>query len=379
MGKSERDILRLLSELYATGIGERSWLDTLGSISTFFGAAGANAFDFSRLTKEPLTCYIGDGNDIGRSDYIDHIHSIDPRLKHAIAHRGPLISCDYDVLPEEAMRRHEYYDWLGRVCDMKYHVGTKFIDDGDVFSCVSIELGTRRGPAEREEFELLELLTPHIANSWRISQRLAQAARIDDFNLLLLENAPWGVVTLDHSGRVLSVNGPAQRIVARGDGLRITRGELRARRAADDRALQSEIGLSLKAARGEGYYSGGTMAIGRAGEAIPYGLRVLPLRHVTGFMPQAVPFVAVVIADLVQPELPGHEDLMAVFGFSPREAEIALLVVQGLSLAEIAGSLRIAPGTARSHLANAMAKAGTHSQAALTGLIRGLPPQDERP
>ena len=372
MSNSERDILRLLSELYATGLGERDWLNTLGSISALFGAVGANAFNFDRVSNMPVTCYIGDGNDVGRSDYIDHIHSIDPRLHNAIAHRGLLISCDYDVLPEEAMRRHEYYDWLGCVCGMKYHLGTKFIDDGEVFSAVSIEFGIRHGPPERKEFELVELLTPHIANAWRMSQRLVRASRIDDFNLLLLESVPWGVVTLDHRGQVLSVNGPARMIMKRGDGLHISRGELGAKRAADDRTLQIEVGRSLKAARGEGLHPGGAMAIGRAGEAVPYGIRVLPLRHVTGPMPQGVPFVAVVIADFVAPQRPGHEDLMAVLGLSRREADLAVQLSAGLPLREAAMAAGMSYNTARNHIRLIFAKTGAKSQLQLIGILRGL-------
>jgi DNA-binding CsgD family transcriptional regulator len=69
---------------------------------------------------------------------------------------------------------------------------------------------------------------------------------------------------------------------------------------------------------------------------------------------------------------------MAVFGLTPREAEVALLVAQGLSQTEAAGRLGIAPGTARTHLANAMAKSGARSQNAFIGHIRGLPIHDER-
>jgi DNA-binding CsgD family transcriptional regulator len=382
MSKSERDILRVLSELYATGLGERDWLDTLGSISALFGAAGANAFDFDRASSAPVTCYIGDGNDVGRSDYLDHIHSIDPRLRKAIAHRGPLIQCDYDVLPEEAMRRHEYYDWLGCVCGMKYHLGTKFIDDGDVFAAVSIEFGISYGPPRQKDFELLALLTPHIANAWRMSQHLVRASRIDDFNLLLLESVPWGVVTLDHRGRVLSVNGPARRIMKRGEGLRISRGELRARRAADDRTLQIELGRSLKAARGEGLHAGGAMAIGRPGEALPYGVRVLPLRHVTGPTPQGIPFVAVVIADFAEPQRPGHADLMAVLGLSRREADLAVQLAAGLPLREAAVAAGMSYNTARNHVRLIFDKTGARSQPQLVGILRRLsalqPPEYNR-
>ncbi|WP_136660344.1 LuxR C-terminal-related transcriptional regulator [Nitratireductor sp. XY-223] len=373
MNTNEDNVLGILNELYATGLGERSWLDTLSSINALFGGAGVNAFDFSRPTGAPTTCYIGDGNDVGRSDYIDHIHSIDPRLQYVIARQGPMMSCDYDALPEEAMRRHEYYDWLGRVCGMKYHIGAKFIDDGDVFSCISIELGIKHGPPEREDFNLLGFLAPHIANSWRMSQRLAQAARVDDFNLALLETVPWGVVTIDHSGRVLSANSAARKIVNRGDGLRIEHRSLCARRPADDRRLQGEIGLSLKTARGEGLHPGGKLAIGRQDKDLPYGVRVMPLKHVTGMRPQGVPFVAVVIADLVEPQLPDTEDLVTFLGFSLREAEVVLLVAKGLPPADVAKTLRISAGTVRTHLSNAMAKAGTNRRSALVGLIHSLP------
>jgi hypothetical protein len=133
------------------------------------------------------------------------------------------------------------------------------IDAGSLSSFISVEFTASQGHADRDKIETFRALTPHIANAWRISRLLAQTSRVDDLNLLLLESALWGVVTLDHDGRVLTVNGPARAVIARNDGLRIEHGELRALHGADDRSLQIQIGLSLKAARGEGFHSGGTL------------------------------------------------------------------------------------------------------------------------
>jgi DNA-binding CsgD family transcriptional regulator len=104
----------------------------------------------------------------------------------------------------------------------------------------------------------------------------------------------------------------------------------------------------------------------------------MPLRHVVGVLPDAVPYVSVFIADPVRPALSSREDLMAIFGFTAREAELALLLAQGETLANAAGRMRISRNTARTHLAGAMHKTGSPSQAALIGLIRGVPGGDER-
>jgi hypothetical protein len=105
--------------------------------------------------------------------------------------------------------------------------------------------------------------------------------------------------------------------------------KLRALQAADDRSLQIGIARSLRSARGEVMHAGGLLSVGRRDGAVPYALRVLPLRHVVGLLPDAVPYVSVFIADPVRPALSSREDLMAIFGFTAREAELALLLGKG--------------------------------------------------
>jgi DNA-binding CsgD family transcriptional regulator len=62
-----------------------------------------------------------------------------------------------------------------------------------------------------------------------------------------------------------------------------------------------------------------------------------------------------VIADRV-PLLPTVDEVRAPFGLTEREAEVALLLAEGLSNAEVADRLFIAPKTARRHTEGVLAK-----------------------
>lgn len=212
-----------------------------------------------------------------------------------------------------------------------------------------------------------------VARSGVSGLHAAPTMRSDAFNLLLLESTPWGVVTLDHRRHVVSTNGRGRKAIARGDGLRIESGRLRALGSADDRSLQIAIELCLKSVGGEGTYAGSAVAVGRRGAPIPYGLRVLPIPREAEASSDPAPCVLVLIADPAQPGLPSRDDLVVIFGLTPREAEVTLLIAQTLSLAEAADRLGISRNTARTHLVNAMVKTGARNQVALVALIRGLP------
>ena len=58
-----------------------------------------------------------------------------------------------------------------------------------------------------------------------------------------------------------------------------------------------------------------------------------------------------------------------------REHEVVLLVAEGMTNAEIAGTLWISPGTVRRHLENVFAKLGVHTRTAAVARIRDVEPR----
>ncbi len=73
------------------------------------------------------------------------------------------------------------------------------------------------------------------------------------------------------------------------------------------------------------------------------------------------------------PETPAQL-LRRVYGLTRKEAQLALALAGGATLADAAEGLRIAEGTARRHLAAIFARTGIHRQAELVRLILSLPP-----
>jgi DNA-binding CsgD family transcriptional regulator len=62
------------------------------------------------------------------------------------------------------------------------------------------------------------------------------------------------------------------------------------------------------------------------------------------------------------------------FDLTDREAAVAVLIAEGLSLEEVARHLRIQRGTVRNHLKGVFEKTGTHRQAELVALLARLGP-----
>jgi DNA-binding NarL/FixJ family response regulator len=68
----------------------------------------------------------------------------------------------------------------------------------------------------------------------------------------------------------------------------------------------------------------------------------------------------------------GAAKLEAKYGFTPREAEVAILLAAGRGNAAIANTLKISPHTARHHTQHVLAKLGVHSRAAAGARLRRL-------
>jgi DNA-binding NarL/FixJ family response regulator len=68
----------------------------------------------------------------------------------------------------------------------------------------------------------------------------------------------------------------------------------------------------------------------------------------------------------------GHSNLRLLYGLTSREAEVAILLVQGRSNSAIAEQLKISPHTARHHTQRILVKLEVHSRAAAGAKLRNL-------
>ncbi len=81
------------------------------------------------------------------------------------------------------------------------------------------------------------------------------------------------------------------------------------------------------------------------------------------------PHTMVVLIDLDQTPQPNPATLQKIFGLTPAEAKLTILLAQGETIAEIAGTNGVSMATARKHLACVFQKTRTHRQAELVALL----------
>jgi len=85
----------------------------------------------------------------------------------------------------------------------------------------------------------------------------------------------------------------------------------------------------------------------------------------------AGPAILVVVEPLLLP-LPRREALMRRFGLTAREAEVGLLLAQGLRNTAIALALALSPNTVRHYTESVMVKLGVHTRAAVARALLAM-------
>jgi DNA-binding CsgD family transcriptional regulator len=181
----------------------------------------------------------------------------------------------------------------------------------------------------------------------------------------LLDRLRTALMLVDDCGRAVFMNKAAERLTDEGS-LGLNRDGLSAENPADTRALRHAIRTLSRepatATRG--------VPLARVGR-LPLLATVLPVSQVGIALPGcSAPRAAVF---LTEPDRKGEIDRQAVadlFGLTPRETDVALLLAEGMKPQGIAERLGLGRGTVGSHLKRAFDKTETHSQAALAVLLR---------
>ncbi len=97
----------------------------------------------------------------------------------------------------------------------------------------------------------------------------------------------------------------------------------------------------------------------------PLALHSLPLSNGT----EPGPHTMVVLIDLEQTPQPNPATLQKMFGLSPAEAKLAVLIAKGETLTCVAQACKVSMATARTQLASVFQKTRTHRQAELVALL----------
>lgn len=225
-----------------------------------------------------------------------------------------------------------------------------------------------------EEAKRMRTLFPHIRRVLSLATEL-QPIQAPLIALDTLDQLTLAVVVVDGGLRVRATNVAARAVFRVGDGVQERGGRLALEAPGAHDALQRVVAMATASL---GRHGGAVRVQRRAG---PLLLRVAPLWRDRNPYGQAL---ALIVMAAPQPRVPLIELLRGTFGLTYREAEVAVLVGEGLAPKEVAVELDTAWNTVRYQLRSVFAKTGTTGQVQLVRLVHDLsmlfdgPPTHER-
>lgn len=153
-------------------------------------------------------------------------------------------------------------------------------------------------------------------------------------------------------------------LLAAADGLDAPGGRLVGRAPRDDAALQALVHRAVANPP-----RAGAARIGRPSGRASFVVTAYPLPRRHRLLAPAEAAALVIVVDPAAPAAGASHLHRKAFGLTPREADLAALLMAGHSVESAAASLVIALPTARTHLRGLMTKAGVTRQAELVGLL----------
>lgn len=369
---SRDDHDRLVASLYSSAAGETSWSETLALFADRFHSS----VSVLQIVDKNLGAASSEVHGYAQEDadafYASGAFSRDPRLAHI--YKAPPGSVYYD---------HMLYDveemaWDSRVREtidilkVKYQLGAVLRLPNVAAAAFAVLSTPAEGHASPAAIRSFRRLAPHIEQACALGQLVEREALTRTALLNALAHKADGVILLNGSGGPVFMNGAAEEVLNTEDGLRYQSGVFVTQRSAETRKLQRMISDAIGASLGAGDRPGGQMVVTRLSGKRPFVLRVLPIARAERFLTGVSIAGMIYVQDLAKVSTPSRETLFRVFGFTQREADLAIALLRCVDLEGAAASAGMACNTARNHLQSMFRKSGTTAQAKLLQLIGRL-------
>jgi DNA-binding CsgD family transcriptional regulator len=253
--------------------------------------------------------------------------------------------------------------------------GVRYVMGADIHTAEGSECRFRvcrppeAAPFSEADKALCRMLLPHFENAVSLYTRLDVAESERRLLAGTVDRMLLGTVILDEAGTVIKSNNVAHHILHENDGLRVAKGLLEAGYGAENRELYRLIKLTLQGEGGDGAAVAQAMSITRPSGRAKLGLALRSIPPGDWLESRHRPTVAVFIRDPENRSQASREMIQRVFGLTPAESSLALLLADGLSLDEATAHLGVRKNTARAQLRAIFSKTGVTRQTALVRLL----------
>ena len=357
----------LLRSLYQGPLEEQPWQAFMSSLRELLGAQLVTLLLRPPNDREQVVMLSEGGSLSAIKSYNEGQFVLDPFVDLPSREVVSL----HEYLSTEALLASDFYRIIMEPQGWYDFLGLDIREDNELD--VRFRVGRYRGAPTfaAQEKALLQALTPHLECSIRLHTRISRTESERAVYAGAVEKLQVATIILDEQGQVLSTNTAADQLLDAGCGLLLADKHLR----LTDNSANSEFVQLLQGLRREPgsqrFIAAPAMRVPRAGEQADLGLvaRVVPAPgRVQG---RGIPATAVFVSDPLQISEPPQQVIGRLFGLTPTEANLSMLLASGLTLDEAAAELSVSRNTARAHLRAVFAKTGVSRQSGLVRLILG--------
>lgn len=371
---SDDTIHRLLGSLFSASTEPEGWTQFLGQLCVTCGVnkAAIIAHDIPRdehiVVAGQGDAFDEEGNRLYKSYYWQFDGWTSGFLRRAKLD-GVLLG--EEIWPAEELHKSIFYNEFlpsRNICQMAgaYCETAPRILDG-----ISLYRGPREDAMGREHVSVLRAIAPHLQIALRTRRKLLELeSRVGALETALnsIRNA---LLLVNRAGKIVFVNERARAILSQSDSLSLRNGNLMARGSSEQAILRALIEKATLTSTGRETYGGGAMALTRTGKQ-PLHILISPISPGNRVFPGDAAATIFLDDPETQPLVP-TDVLRKLYGLSPAEARLAVLVLQGHSITEAAEIGQVSRETAKSQMSAVFAKTGTRRQGDLIRLLSNIP------
>jgi DNA-binding CsgD family transcriptional regulator len=358
---------RLIDRLYDAGTNPALWPTLLNEIVERIGGTSCHLYRHDLTTNRIKLLYVppSESGDWDRyaSCYVTR------KLWSVHSARVCAESRRRDEAPgaRDAAHRSEFFN--EHICERSgFALGAILFSTDTMFSALVAYRDNE--PFEAGSRRTVRTLLPHLRRASCVAHRLKAAEHQAVVFAQVLDRMPYGMLLLDKDGLIVHSNRPADLMIAQKDGLLADQRQLRAASAKETRQIRAQVLASVGGGERFAQVSTGILNVSRHSANRPYELLITPLRDEPSGPFEGTPAYAVVlIGDSEAMGWPTPQTLQRLYELTPREAEVATMIVEGQGVTRAADTLKVSVETVRSHLKQVMRKTGTSRQAELVRLV----------
>jgi DNA-binding CsgD family transcriptional regulator/PAS domain-containing protein len=368
---SQQKVLDLIGSLYdiAHQASAEAWTAFYAEMAELLDCGpGGIWLSFPQVGKFEFVCHNLDLK--GLAEYYDGYEETSPFRGRLMALRpGDSFERRREMPDEDWVKTEFYKDYLARYDVFNFRHQALF-EAGDAIVGITFTKPRANPEFTGDQLATFEFLTPHIKRAFGLFANFLAVNREVRVLAEAFDRIPQCVLIVDPEEKVVFANHSGQELLARKDGLELTRDRrLKASSGSDNRELRAALSRALT---GDGdnkaHQPESRIRIARPSGQRELELMIAPFHDHNLFSDGSESLGIVFISD-TELRAPVEATLGHIHGLTPAESKIASLLANGHSLGEICQLLDIKPNTARTHLKHIFGKTGTNRQSELVKLI----------